>query len=133
MANGLISMQHRQTPAEARALIPKQSLKDQKRWILNHLLVLILFSFSHLFANLLSPINCSSRWKPPSRLWLTLARGTIWQHRKLLNQAERLKTSNQTAELIDFWQCVSNQRRSLYYILKCYCKKKKYIANSQTI
>jgi hypothetical protein len=30
MANGLISMQHRQTPAEARALNPKQTLKEQK-------------------------------------------------------------------------------------------------------
>nr|SVE76999.1 EOG090X05X9 [Daphnia lumholtzi]SVE77597.1 EOG090X05X9 [Daphnia lumholtzi]SVE78225.1 EOG090X05X9 [Daphnia lumholtzi]SVE78854.1 EOG090X05X9 [Daphnia lumholtzi] len=31
MANGLISMQHRQTQAEARALNPKQSLKVQKK------------------------------------------------------------------------------------------------------
>nr|SVE93611.1 EOG090X05X9 [Scapholeberis mucronata] len=31
MANGLISMQHRQTPAEARALDPKQSRKDQRK------------------------------------------------------------------------------------------------------
>jgi hypothetical protein len=30
MANGLISMQHRQTPAVARALNPKQTLKEQK-------------------------------------------------------------------------------------------------------
>lgn len=33
MANGLISMQHRQTPAEARALLPpsQQSRKDRQK------------------------------------------------------------------------------------------------------
>jgi hypothetical protein len=54
MANGLISMQHRQTPAEARALIPKQSLKDQKKVNTELLIsVIIINLFSHLFANLL--------------------------------------------------------------------------------
>lgn len=54
MANGLISMQHRQTPAEARALIPKQSLKDQKKVNTELLIsVIIINFFSHLFANLL--------------------------------------------------------------------------------
>ena len=31
MANGLISMQHRQTPAEARALNLKQTRKEQQK------------------------------------------------------------------------------------------------------
>lgn len=46
MANGLISMQHRQTPAEARALIPKQSLKDQKKVNTESLISVIIFFFS---------------------------------------------------------------------------------------
>lgn len=36
MANGLISMQHRQTPAEARALHPIQSRKDKQKVTIEH-------------------------------------------------------------------------------------------------